>query len=198
VDHDITFEEDEPRWLLFRDPDQNKIGIWLINPIDVQFDVPVWFREPMRDLIRFHLESKGELHLVVKSITNQNEIIAATTALLTECKAHGLLAQGDAIRISKFSTQVDAFYVGVPVAKAPTRNLPDSLEYIVIPKQEYTVYPIHKSKLETSMTVELTNRVQHSKEGLSRPAQFYIIEHSIDNDYIEAYIPYVWNDSKND
>lgn len=194
LDHNIALEEDLPHWLVFKDPDLNKIGVWnnpgSMNLVDYQISDKV-----IHDTIRYYLDFKEESYFVIRSFADQSEFKVASEALIKECREIGVIQQGDAITISKFSDQVDVFYVGVPVAKVTIQNLPSGLEYIVIPAQEYSVYPIHKSKLEDLRTTQLVNRVQHSNTTLSRPEQFYILEHYIDDDYIEAYIPYVWNDT---
>lgn len=190
--HDIVFEEDLPHWLVFRDPDYNKIGVWSdpggMNLVD--FEIPEWIRETNRDMIRFRMDSIDELHIVIKRITDQSDFIAASTELLEECNISGVKVLGNTIRMHKYSNQVDASYAGVPVKQATNLNLSNGLEYMSVPAQEYTVYPIQKSKMEASRTNELANRVHHSKEGLSRSGPFYILEHILDDDYIEAYIPF--------
>jgi predicted transcriptional regulator YdeE len=191
IDHKISLEEDLPHWLVFRDPDHNEVGVWLVPEVD--FEMP---NEFIYDTIRFNLESREESHFVIRSIVDQSDYKSASEALIKDCKEIGVIPQDVAITITKFSDQVDAFYIGVPMKVAPSQNLPEGSEYIVIPAQEYSVYPIHKSKLEDQRTTQLVNRVQHSDKTLCRPNQFYILEHYIDEEYIEAYIPYVWSDTQ--
>lgn len=190
VSHHIILEEDQDHWIVFRDPDQNGIGIWIVPETEFQIADAV-----VHNMIRFQPESKGESHFVIRSITDQSDYLSASEALRKECKAMGVLTNGDAVSLSKFSDQIDAFYVSLPVSGAPNRKLPEGSEYIFIPAQEYSGYPIHKSKLEELRTTQLVNRVRHSGATLRRPDQFYILEHYINDEYIEAYIPYVWSGS---
>lgn len=190
IGNKIALEEDFPHWLVFRDQDHNKIGVWAatINlTVDYQISDKV-----VHDTIRYYLESKEELHFVIRSIADHSEYEASSEALIQECKKMGIVPQGDAVSITRFSNQVDAIYIGVPLLSKPSQNLPDESEHIVIPAQEYTVYPIHKSVLKDQRTTQLATRVQN-KETLRRPEQFYILEQNVDENNIEAFIPYVWS-----
>jgi hypothetical protein len=195
LDKNIHLEEDYPWWLKFKDPDHNGIGIWstpkFMNLVELEMAPEVIY-----GTIRFHLESKEESHFVIRPMEDPNEYQSVSAALISHCKAIGIVSQGAAILISRFSEQIDAFYVGVPVASAPDQ-LPEGSEFIDIPAQDYAVYPIHKTMLEGEQRkTELINRVQHSNQTLTRPEQFYIVEHDPGEDYIEAYIPYVWKDAE--
>jgi len=189
----VELEEDSDHWIAFRDPDHNKIGVWIEEGANlIDFQMP---NEVIHNTNRFYLETRDESYYVIRSIADQSEFQSTSEALIQQCKDIGLEPQSNAITLSKFSAQVDAFYSGVAITKTPNQKLPEGSEYLEIPAQAYSVYPIHKTKLNELRTTQLVNRVHHANKTLTRPDQFYILEHYIDEEYIEAYIPYVWNDN---
>jgi hypothetical protein len=190
IDNKIEMEFDFPHWLVFRDPDHNMIEVWAAN-VEVDYIIQ---DKVVHETIRYYLESKEQLHFLIRSIADYNEYETATEALKQECRKSGIVPQGDAVRLAMFSKQIDANYIGIPLLSKPSKSLPNESEYIVIPAQEYTVYPIHKSVWADQRTTQLVDRIRHSSSVLSRPEQFYIVEHDIDEDYVEAFIPYVWRD----
>lgn len=183
-------EEHGTHWIAFRDPDNNIVGAWAggFGMELIETTIPDVVDH---DIIRFYLIAKDETHLIATKISDQDDFANASAELSLFCKEQGLTTLGEAMTASKYAQQVDAVYVCIPIAEQPLGQMPSSIEIIRIPAQDYSVYPIHKSKVDDLRSNQIPNRVKFLENALRRPESFYVLESYKDEEYIQAYIPYV-------
>ncbi|RKN77049.1 VOC family protein [Paenibacillus ginsengarvi] len=205
VDAEVDIEIDEEFHMKIVDLNGNTIHIWN-NQLDMdklQASMPDLF---LKNLIRCGLETKDEMHLLACIISSDSEFKTVSNQLQDWCRQHNVSVQGEAFISSHYSGQtkdvpfnpsiftgqVNASYVCIPLSSAPLKEqLPSEAQYIHIPPLDYLVFTIDYLHIDQLRQSQLKNRVHFMNSFLNKPETFYIHEYYKD-DYIYAYIPYLW------
>jgi predicted transcriptional regulator YdeE len=180
-------EDDNHTWFRLKDPDGNSIevmpGVFGLEVL--KYSLP----DDFVSYILCRLESKEELHLIARKISDQSEFRAVSEELISLCQRYGMIIEGDAFTISRYTQQVDATYACVAVAEAPTDQLPDEIEYIQIPGQEYNIF----SNYLSHENFRENHAWQHGwmDNCFSKADTIYILEY-YDDEHIHTYFPYEW------
>jgi len=184
----FEFPEDENRtYFQLNDPDGNKIvvmpGVFGLEMLE--YSLP----DNYMPYILCRLESKEEMHVIAKKIAGQSDFRTAADELNAKCRQFGMTIEGDAFTASSYSQQVDAIYACVAVSEAPSDPLPDGIEYIAIPSQEYSIF--HYDASNEQFRENHTHRSKWMDLCLSKANSYYILEY-YDDKHIHTHFPYQW------
>lgn len=200
-------EGDMNTWFLVRDPDGNAIDVWTGG-----FGMEVMNHVVPDTLVPFtiwcSLESKDEMHIIARKISDQSEFNPLSDELISWCREQGIQTEGVAFTISKYSQQVDALYACIRLTEAPSRQLPDGAEYLHIPALDYAVFhkeyaydppypPAEEIRMRTihPLADNFRDAYQHRSNWMkgcfSKASSYYILEYYGEAS-IQSYFPYSW------
>ncbi|WP_199613766.1 VOC family protein [Paenibacillus alkalitolerans] len=205
----VEMAVDEESLIKIIDLNGNIIEVWN-NKYEMnrfQASMPDFF---VNVLIRCRLESRGDMHLLARSIKDDIEFEEVSEELQAWCQQHNIPVMGEPFITSQYSGQVrdepyvhtkpsgqiDKVYACIPLKNIPRNDLPADSEYIYIPPQDYTVFPIDYTYIDTLRNNELRRRSHFMNPFFRRPEGSFYIHEVYKDDFIYAYIPYEWCEGK--